>query len=75
MGIGGLLALDSEPAHWWLYPLARVARGRRGPRWIKTIKGNKAAANQSPLLRLFYEESRSKRTTTRQQLDCLKTLV
>ena len=32
--IGGLLALDSEPAHWWLYPLARVARGRRGPRWI-----------------------------------------
>ena len=34
MGIGGLLALDSEPAHWCLYPLARVARGRRGPRWI-----------------------------------------
>jgi hypothetical protein len=34
MGIGGLLAPDSEPAQWWLYPLARVARGRRGPRWI-----------------------------------------
>ena len=34
MGIGGLLAPDSEPAHWCLYPLARVARGRRGPRWI-----------------------------------------
>ena len=34
MGIGRLLALDSEPAHWWLYPLARVVRGRRGPRWI-----------------------------------------
>jgi hypothetical protein len=34
MGIGHLLALDSEPAHWCLYPLARVARGRRGPRWI-----------------------------------------
>ena len=32
--IGRLLALDSEPAHWCLYPLARVARGRRGPRWI-----------------------------------------
>ena len=26
MGIGRLLAPDSEPAHWWLYPLARVAR-------------------------------------------------
>ena len=34
MGIGHLLAPDSEPAHWWLYPLARVARGRRGLRWI-----------------------------------------
>ena len=34
MGLGRLLALDSEPAHWCLYPLARVARGRRGPRWI-----------------------------------------
>ena len=34
MGIGGLLALDSEPANWCLYPLARVAGGRRGPRWI-----------------------------------------
>ena len=32
--LGCLLALESEPAHWWLYPLARVARGRRGPRWI-----------------------------------------
>ena len=31
--LGCLLALDSEPAHWCLYPLARVARGRRGPRW------------------------------------------
>ena len=48
---------------------------RRAPRRIKAIKGNKAAADQSPLLRLFYEESRSKRTTTRQQLDCPKTLV
>ena len=34
MGIGRLLAPDSEPAHWCLYPLARVAGGRRGPRWI-----------------------------------------
>ena len=48
---------------------------RRAPRRIKAIKGNKAAADQSPLLRLFYEKSHSKRTTTRQQLDCPKTLV
>ena len=40
-----------------------------------TDKGkNKATANQSPLLKLFYEESHSKRTSTRQQLDCAKTL-
>ena len=52
------------------------ARGRQrdplGP--PPAIIGNKATANQSPLLRLVDEESHSKRTSTRQQLDCAKTL-
>ena len=41
----------------------------------RTIMGNKATANQSPLLKLFYEKSHSKRTSTRQQLDYAKTLI
>ena len=46
------------------------------PRWRgEAIMGNKATANQSPLLKLFYEKSHSKRTSTRQQLDCAKTLI
>ena len=36
---------------------------------------NKAAARQSPCLSSVYEESHSKRTTTRQQLVCARTLV
>jgi hypothetical protein len=43
----------------------------RGPR---RIKQNKATANQSPCLGFVDEEPHSKRTTTRQQLDCAKTL-
>ena len=35
---------------------------------------SKATADQSPLLSFVYEESHSKRTSTRQQLDCAKTL-
>src|SRR5205807_1772531 len=46
---------------------------RAGAARSQTITGNKAAANQSPLLRLCYEESHSKRTSTRRQLDCAKT--
>jgi hypothetical protein len=38
----------------------------------RPTKRNKAAANQSPLLRL--SRVHSKRTSTRQQLDCTKTL-
>src|SRR5271169_6298600 len=45
----------------------------RGRRRLFSIKRNKAIANQPPLLKPFYKESRFQRTSTRQQLDYAKT--
>jgi hypothetical protein len=50
-----------------------LIRGRAGAERARRIKENKATANQSPWLKL-YEESDSKGTSKRRQLDCAKTL-
>ena len=52
MAFGRLLALDSGLGVGALYPLARGCRRRAGSWPLKAITGNKATANQSPLLRL-----------------------
>jgi hypothetical protein len=67
MGLVGVLALESGLHGGGLYPLAAPSAAPD-----LEIAENKAAANQSPLLRL--RRVSSKRTTTRQQLDCAKTL-
>jgi hypothetical protein len=74
-------ALKDQRFRWRvppLYPLTRAHEVDSATRWGRhkhdplgppqAIIGNKATANQSPLLRLVYEESHSKRTSTRQQL-------
>jgi hypothetical protein len=47
---------------------------RRQAHGQQTIRGNKATATNRPCLGFASEESHSKRTSTRQQLDCAKTL-
>src|SRR5262245_63594693 len=56
------------------YARARARRASRRRAEAKAIIGNKATANQSPLLKLCLQRVRSERTSTRQQLDCAKTL-
>jgi len=51
-----------------LYPLGRVGAEESG------AAKNKAIADQSPLLKLSLRRVRFQRTSTRQQLDCAKTL-
>ena len=53
---------------WFSYPL-----GRAGAEEFGAAK-NKAIADQSPLLKLSLRRVRFQRTSTRQQLDCAKTL-
>ena len=61
----GFIAI-SLPITFYVTLHARARRAATG--------GNKATANQSPLPSLVSEESDPKRTSTRQQLDCTKTL-
>jgi hypothetical protein len=55
----------------WVIGLLIV--GVRAPNGARRMKENKATANQSPWLK--HEESDSKGTSKRQQLDCAQTLV
>ena len=61
---------DSTGAPGW-HPRCWCVGSRAAPAF--TIKGNKAIADQPPLLKPFYKESRFQRTSTRQQLDYAKT--
>ena len=54
------------------HPRCWCVGSRAAPAFL-TIKGNKAIADQPPLLKPFYKESRFQRTSTRQQLDYAKT--
>ena len=49
-------------------------RGRLATRGVAPKQENKAIADQSPLLKLSLRRVRFQRTSTRQQLDCAKTL-
>jgi hypothetical protein len=53
------------------YPRCWGVGSRAAPAF--SIKGNKAIADQPPLLKPLYKESRFQRTSTRQQLDYAKT--
>src|ERR1017187_1376691 len=53
---------------------AVVLRGSSPTRGVAPKQENKAIADQSPLLKLSLRRVRFQRTSTRQQLDCAKTL-
>ena len=70
--IGGSGVLSLRHFGLVLYPLIpwRVGAEESGAAKYE----NKAIANQSPLLKLSLRRVRFQRTSTRQQLDCAKTL-
>ena len=70
-GRGVAVACVRSGISGWVIGL--LIRGRAGANGARPMKENKATANQSPWLKL-YEESDSKRTSKRQQLDCAETL-
>src|ERR1700692_4366860 len=51
-----------------------LLRGSSPTRGVAPKQENKAIADQSPLLKLSLRRVRFQRTSTRQQLDCAKTL-
>ena len=63
-GVYGVLSLRH-------FRLARWCSLSLGGWWPRIRRG--AVADQPPLLKPFYKESRFQRTSTRQQLDCAKT--
>ena len=67
--IGGSGVLLSGISGWFFIPWARGCRTI----WRGEME-NKAIADQSPLLKLSLRRVRFQRTSTRQQLDCAKTL-
>src|SRR6202790_5381064 len=71
IGGSGVLSLR----HFGLAGWFSLSLGAWGPNKLaRRSKQNKAIADQSPLLKLSLPRVRFQRTSTRQQLDCAKTL-
>ena len=68
-GVSGVLSLR----HFGLVLFIPWRVGAEGI-WRGVVSKNKAIADQSPLLKLSLRRVRFQRTSTRQQLDCAKTL-